>query len=189
MRRNKSNQLATISIFFATMIVLDIVGTIIFSVLPFQIHPTLVHIPVIIASILYGPKIGASLGLLMGFMSILHNTIILQASSYLFSPFVEKGNLYSIFIAVIPRVLIGITPSLVYRWNKSSFGLGLAGAVGSLTNTIFVLGGIFFLFANVYNGDVQKLLAVVLGTNSIAEAVLSVVLTISIVPRLKKISQ
>ncbi|CJA27903.1 membrane protein [Streptococcus pneumoniae] len=61
--------------------------------------------------------------------------------------------------------------------------------LGSLTNTIFVLGGIFFLFGNVYNGNIQLLLATVISTNSIAELVISAILTLAIVPRLQTLKK
>lgn len=53
--------------------------------------------------------------------------------------------------------------------DKNRKGLFIAGAIGSMTNTIFVLGGIFFLFSSVFDGNIQAMLATVLGTNSIAE--------------------
>ena len=62
---------------------------------------------------------------------------------------------------------------------KNKTGLILAGALGSLTNTVFVLGGIFYLFGNVFDGNIQKLLATVISTNSIAELVISAVLTLA----------
>ncbi|MCW1043306.1 ECF transporter S component, partial [Streptococcus anginosus] len=80
------------------------------------IKPTLVHVPVIIASIVYGPRIGAILGGLMGIMSVTVNTLTLLPTSYLFSPFVENGNFASLIIALVPRILIGITPYFVYKW-------------------------------------------------------------------------
>ncbi|MCA9761256.1 MAG: ECF transporter S component, partial [Streptococcus sp.] len=119
MKKNKSNQIATIAIFFAVMIVINILSSIIFNILPVPIKPTIVHIPVIIASIIYGPRVGACLGALMGLMSMTHNTIILLPTSYLFSPFVENGNVYSIIIAVVPRILIGIIPYFIYKWIKN----------------------------------------------------------------------
>ena len=108
-------------------------------------------------------------------------------TSYLFSPFVPNGNIYSLIIALIPRILIGITPYFVYRYLKNKTGLILAGAIGSLTNTIFVLGGIFLLFSNVYNGNIQLLLASVISTNSIAEMIISAILTVAIIPALEKV--
>ena len=171
----KQSNIAQIAIFFAIMLVIHLLSSVI------------VHIPVIIASILYGPKVGALLGALMGVISLITNTIVLLPTSYLFSPFVPNGNIYSLIIALIPRILIGITPYFVYRYLKNKTGLILAGAIGSLTNTIFVLGGIFLLFSNVYNGNIQLLLASVISTNSIAEMIISAILTVAIIPALEKV--
>lgn len=189
MKKNQSNQIAVVAIFFATMLVIHILSSVIFNVLPFPIKPTIVHIPVIIASIIYGPRVGATLGGLMGILSMVHNTIFLLPTSYLFSPFVENGSFYSVIIAVLPRILIGITPYYVYKWFNSRAGLIVAGAIGSMTNTIFVLGGIFILFKSVFEGSIQAMIATVLGTNSIAEMIISSVLTLAIVPVLQKVKK
>ena len=183
----KQSNIAQIAIFFAIMLVIHLLSSVIFNLFPVPIKPTIVHIPVIIASILYGPKVGALLGALMGVISLITNTIVLLPTSYLFSPFVPNGNIYSLIIALIPRILIGITPYFVYRSLKNKTGLILAGAIGSLTNTIFVLGGIFLLFSNVYNGNIQLLLASVISTNSIAEMIISAILTVAIIPALEKV--
>jgi len=159
------------------------------TIFPFPIKPTIVHIPVIIASIIYGPRVGVTLGFLMGLLSLTVNTITILPTSYLFSPFVPNGNIYSAIIAIVPRILIGLTPYLVYKLMKNKTGLILAGALGSLTNTVFVLGGIFYLFGNVFDGNIQKLLATVISTNSIAELVISAVLTLAIVPRLQTLKK
>lgn len=186
MNTKKSNQIATIAIFFATMLVIHILSSVIFNILPFPIKPTIVHIPVIIASIIYGPRIGATLGGLMGILSMVHNTLFFLPTSYLFTPFVENGSFYSVIIAVVPRILIGITPYFIYKWFQNRAGLVLAGAIGSMTNTVFVLGGIFILFKNVFEGNIQAMIATVLGTNSIAEMIISAILTVAIVPVLQK---
>ncbi len=73
--------------------------------------------------------------------------------------------------------------------DKNRKGLFIAGAIGSMTNTIFVLGGIFFLFSSVFDGNIQAMLATVLGTNSIAEMIISSVLTAALVPTLQKIQK
>ena len=185
--KKKQSNLAAIAIFFAIMIVIHLLTSIVFNLLPMPIKPTIVHIPVIIASIIYGPRVGTTLGFLMGIISVVHNTLIILPTSYLFSPFVPNGNLVSLIIAMVPRILIGMTPYFVYKLIKNKTGLLLAGAVGSATNTIFVLGGIFLLFGNVYQGNIQAMLATVLSANSIAELVISAILTVSIVPALEKI--
>ena len=183
----KQSNIAQIAIFFAIMLVIHLLSSVIFNLFPVPIKPTIVHIPVIIASILYGPKGGALLGALMGVIRLITTTIVLLPTSYLFSPFVPNGNIYSLIIALIPRILIGITPYFVYRYLKNKTGLILAGAIGSLTNTIFVLGGIFLLFSNVYNGNIQLLLASVISTKSIAEMIISAILTVAIIPALEKV--
>ena len=168
----KQSKIAQIAIFFAIMLVLHLLSSVIFNLLPVPIKPTIIHIPIIIASILYGPQVGMVLGFLMGCISVITN-----------------GNLHSLMIAMVPRILIGLTPYLVYKVLHNKLGLAIAGAVGSATNTIFVLGGIFFLFSNVYQGSIQAMLAVVLSANSIAELLISVVLTTTIVPALEKAKQ
>lgn len=185
----KQSSVAQIAIFFAIMLVLHLLSSVIFNLLPVPIKPTIIHIPVIIASIIYGPRIGAILGTLMGLISVVTNTLVLLPTSYLFSPFVPNGNLNSLMIAMVPRILIGITPYFVYKWMKNKPGLVLAGAVGSMTNTVFVLGGIFILFSSVYNGDIQAMLALVLSANSISEMVISAILTVAIVPALEKVKK
>ena len=185
----KQSSVAQIAIFFAIMLVLHLLSSVIFNLLPVPIKPTIIHIPVIIASIIYGPRIGAILGTLMGLISVVTNTLVLLPTSYLFSPFVPNGNLNSLMIAMVPRILIGITPYFIYKWMKNKPGLVLAGAVGSMTNTVFVLGGIFILFSAVYNGDIQAMLALVLSANSISEMVISAILTVAIVPALEKVKK
>ena len=186
---NKRSNIAPIAIFFAIMLVLHLLSSVIFNLLPVPIKPTIIHIPVIIASIIYGPRIGAVLGALMGVISVVTNTVVLLPTSYLFSPFVENGSINSLMIAMVPRILIGITPYFVYKWMKTKPGLVLAGAVGSMTNTIFVLGGIFILFSSVYNGDIRAMLALVLSANSISEMIISALLTVAIVPALGKLKK
>lgn len=184
MNRHKSSEISRLAIFFAIMLVIHIMSSIVFTIWPVPIKPTLVHIPVIIASIMYGPRIGATLGGLMGLISMVTNTIVLLPTSYLFSPFVDNGNAASIIIALVPRVLIGITPYYCYRLIHNKFGLLLSGIVGSLTNTLFVLSGIFFFFSSVFGGNIKALLAAVISTNAIAEMIISAIVVIAIVPRL-----
>ncbi|MGT2907883.1 ECF transporter S component [Streptococcus dentiloxodontae] len=189
MKNNKSSNLSTIAIFFAVMLIIHVLSSILFSIWLVPIKPTLVHIPVIVASIIYGPRIGGILGGIMGIISVVTNTLVLLPTSYLFSPFVENGNIASLIIAIVPRILIGIVPYFVYKWLRSKTGLLIAGAVGSLTNTVFVITGIFIFFSSVYGNNIQTMLASVITANSLAELVISAVLISVIVPvieRLKK---
>ena len=67
-KKNKANQTAQLSLLIATMVVIEVLSQTIFAAFVLPIKPTLTHIPVIIASIVYGPKIGAYLGGFMGIM-------------------------------------------------------------------------------------------------------------------------
>ncbi|MCS4487684.1 ECF transporter S component [Streptococcus sciuri] len=186
MKKQKSYNIAVIAIFFAIMLVIHFLTIFIFNLWPVPIRPTIVHIPVIIASIIYGPRIGATLGGLMGLLSMIVNTTILMPSSYLFSPFVEHGNLASLVIAFLPRILIGVFPYYIARFLHGKLALALAGAVGSVTNTIFVLLGIYIFFGHFYGNDFKNLLAVILSANSLVELIISIILTLAIVPVLKQ---
>lgn len=189
MKRQKSSTIAKVSIFFAIMLVIHFNSTLVFNIWPVPIKPTLVHIPVIIASIIYGPQIGSILGLLMGIISVITNTVILLPTSYLFSPFVDHGNIYSLIIAIVPRVLIGVVPYFVYKILSNRVGLVLSGLLGSLTNTVFVLGGIFIFFSSVFGGNIKALLAGVVSTNAIAEMVISAIVVTAIIPSLSKLKK
>ena len=183
----KSTAIARIAIFFAVMLTIHFVTSFILELVPSGIQPTLVHIPVVIASVIYGPRIGAVLGLLMGLFSVTMNTLVLTPASFLFSPFVSHGNLYSLIIALFPRILIGVTPYFVYRWLHNRTGLVTAAIVGSMTNTIFVLLGIYIFFGNIYGGSFQHFLALILTTNSLIEVIATVLVTTAAVPTLERL--
>ena len=61
MKNNKAaSNIATVAIFFAIMLVINFLTSLVFNLWPVPIKPTLIHVPVIIASIVYGPRIGAT---------------------------------------------------------------------------------------------------------------------------------
>lgn len=139
------------------------------------INATTMHIPVIIASIVLGPKIGASLGGTFGIMSIIRSTIVITPMSFAFSPFIanpltNQGDWRAIIVAVLPRVLVGIVPYFVYRsFHKllkekvTGVSLFIAGLAGSMTNTILVMGLIFIFFKDGYAEAMQVAAHTVLG--------------------------
>ncbi|MGP6388079.1 ECF transporter S component [Streptococcus dysgalactiae] len=189
MNRHKSSDISRVAIFFAIMLVIHFISSLVFNLWPVPIKPTLVHIPVIVASIMYGPRIGTLLGGLMGVISVVTNTVVLLPTNYLFSPFVDQGNLASLMIAMVPRLLIGITPYYCYKFIHNKFGLVLSGLVGSLTNTVFVLSGIFVFFSTVFGGNIKALLATIVSTNAIVEMIISALVTFTLIPTLSKLNR
>ena len=158
---------------------------------------TTIHIPVFFGSILLGPKKGAFLGGVFGLTSLINNTLYPTATSFVFSPFYSagafKGGWASLVICFVPRILVGVTPWLVWRLlgpglGKSRtgrlFSLGLAGFVGALTNTLLVMNGIFLFYGDTWAAAQNKagqfvygLILGVIGINGVPEALVAAVLT------------
>ena len=161
------------------------------------IKATILHVPVIIGSILLGPKKGAFLGGVFGLTSIIKNTMVPSALSFAFSPFIpvpgmDHGSPWALVICFVPRILVGVTPWLVYQviqhihsnLGVRAGGMAISAVVGAFTNTALVMGMIFLVFRQAYatmNGiPVDAVLGVILGvvgTNGVPEAIVAAVLT------------
>lgn len=162
------------------------------------IKATLIHVPVIIGSILLGPRKGAILGGMFGLTSFLKNTMTPSALSFAFSPLIpvygtDHGSPWALVICFIPRILVGVTPWLAAQGLKKLTGnravlrpvtLGIAGAVGAFTNTALVMGLIYVAFKDAYallqGVDSSAVVGVILGVvagNGVPEALVAVVLT------------
>lgn len=159
---------------------------------------TTAMIPVVISSLTFGKTIGMIVGFTFGLFSFIYWTFILPAfpTAFLFTPFAEsagyKGNLGSLIICFLPRILIGLTPILVSDlFNKSILGDILGSIVGSLTNTILVITFIFIFFGNENPVIAGKgLLAVLSATvvaNGIPEAIICAIVCPAVARVLRKI--
>lgn len=166
--KEKTFQLVLTALFLSVLILLTSVPFLGFIPLG-PINATTLHIPVIIASIVLGPKIGGFLGGCFGLISMIRSTIIITPMSFVFSPFIaplgttDGGSWKALLVAFIPRILIGVVPYFVYLWSKKifktkgkAFGLFLAGLAGGLTNTILVMNFIYFLFKPEYSEVLGK---------------------------------
>ena len=122
------------------------------------IKATTVHIPVILGAILLGPSAGCVLGGVFGICSLISNTIAPTLTSFAFSPFYADGMmgaLKAIWISVGCRVLIGLVSGWLWIILKKIklpeiVALPIVGFVGSMTNTVAVMGSIYFLLAEQY---------------------------------------
>ena len=123
------------------------------------IKATTVHIPVIIGAVLLGPAAGAFLGAVFGICSMISNTQAPTLLSFAFSPFLSTTGIVGVFkalwISIGCRIMIGVVAGWVWRGLKKTqmpapVGLALTGFIGSMTNTVFVMGSIFLLFAQQY---------------------------------------
>lgn len=127
------------------------------------IKATTVHIPVIIGAILLGPLAGGILGGVFGVCSLISNTTAPTLLSFAFSPFMSTtglvGAVKAIWISVGCRILIGVAAGWLWilfkklKMNQKGLqlvALAIAGFVGSMVNTITVMGSIYILFAQQY---------------------------------------
>lgn len=193
-------------IFTAIIIVMSVVPFLGYIPLGFM-NATIIHVPVIIGALLLGPKYGAFLGLVFGITSLIKATVTPGVTSFVFSPFVTiggySGNMWSVVIAIVPRVLIGVVAYYVYELimkvahnakGSQTIALWVAGIAGSMTNTLLVMNGIYIFFGNSYaaasNQIVDKIYDVILGIIigfGIPEAIVAGILTAAIVKVLFKI--
>jgi uncharacterized membrane protein len=137
-----TSRIVTAAVLVALVILMGVVPFIGFIPVPTPAGSmTTEHLPVILGSILEGPLVGMVAGLAFGLISFLRSPIPLFKDP---------------IVAIVPRILIGITPWLVYTmimrapFTGSVFSAfkriqldiaaGAAGFVGAATNTIFVLG-------------------------------------------------
>lgn len=137
---------------------------------------TIMHVPAIIGAILEGPIVGAGIGLIFGLFSMLQAAIAptSPADVWFTNP----------LLAVLPRLFIGPVAWLIWKALKRIPVVGLiaSGIIGSLTNTVLVLGTI---------GLMGYLPWAVLGgivvTNGLPEAGISAVITLLVVGALQQL--
>ncbi|MDP4153304.1 MAG: ECF transporter S component [Bacillota bacterium] len=163
---------------------------------------TIMHIPVIIAAVVLGPKAGGEVGFVFGLTSLINATFLRPnpIESPIFSPFFKggafNGGWGSVVICFVPRILVGVVAGYVFillfkgKANRK-LSLLVSGVLGSLTNTILVLGGIYIFFREPYakaNGmtvsAMLKIFMSVIGINGMLEAAVAAVLTLIIADRL-----
>lgn len=160
------------------------------------IKATTVHIPVILGAILLGPGAGAILGAVFGICSLVSNTMAPTLLSFAFSPFLSTtgipGALKAIWISVGCRILIGVAAGWLWvlftKIKLNQFiALPIVGFIGSMVNTITVMGSIYFLFAQQYAEAKEVALTAVFGlvmgtvtASGIPEAIAAAILVLAL---------
>lgn len=138
-------------------------------------NATIMHIPVIIGAILEGPVVGIVVGFIFGAASLIRNLTM---------PTITSFALINPLVSVLPRVLIGIVAYYVYKLTmkiskNNAFVSGwITGVIGSLVNTIGVLGMIYILYGARYAEALGKsaataktVILTLIATNGIPEAI------------------
>jgi uncharacterized membrane protein len=171
------------------------------------VKATTIHIPVIIASIILGPKIGSTLGFVFGISSLIVNTMLPTVLSFVFSPLIplpgeSHGSWFSLIICFVPRILTGIVPYYVYIIFKKIFGKNtrtawisilIAAVSGSLVNTLLVLNLMYLFYQkqyalakNISSDAIYITLMSIVSINGIPEALIAGMIVTSSVKILER---
>lgn len=167
------------------------------------VKATTVHIPVIIGAVLLGPNAGAILGFVFGMCSLISNTMAPTLLSFAFSPFMSTtgllGAVKALWVSVGCRILIGVVAGWIWILFKKikmnqMVSLIVTGFLGSMVNTVAVMGSIYLLFAKQYaeakEVAVTAVWGLVMGTvtaSGIPEAIAAAILVTVITKMLLKI--
>ena len=183
----KTKRMVIMSIFIAIIIIQTLVP--ILGFIPLGImNATIIHVTVAIGAILLGWKEGAGLGFVFGLGSMWKNTFMPNPTSFCFSPFAPAiagytGGIRSVIVCFVPRILVDIA-------------LLVSGAMAAITNTILVMSGIYFLFGEHYASATGReltqlpvVIVGIIGTQGVAEAIVSSILTLAVAGTLLKISE
>lgn len=136
------------------------------------IKATTTHIPVILGAVLLGPLAGSILGGVMGICSLVSNTVAPTLLSFAFSPFMSTtglaGAVKALWISIGCRIMIGLVAGWLWVLLKKvkvpdMVALPIVGFIGSMTNTAFVMGSIYFLLAQQYAEAKQVAITAVYG--------------------------
>lgn len=205
MRNKKTYEMVLTALFAAIIVIMAFVPYLGYINLV-VIKATLIHVPVIIGSIMLGPKKGGFLGFIFGCTSLINNTFNPSLLSFAFSPFYSVGeiggNFWSIVICFVPRILVGVVPYFVYiglrkllKEKKGSDWLALpvAGVVGAFTNTLLVMNLIYFCFSEQFAAAkgiameaVYGAILAIIAANGVPEAIVAAVLTTVVCKALKR---
>lgn len=148
---------------------------------------TIMHIPVIIGALIEGPKVGLAIAFMFGGFSLFQN---LMTPNLLSFAFIDPR------VSMLPRLLIPLTTYGVYKILKiknESIRIGASALIGSLTNTIGVMGMLFALYIDKYANakgttveGAKTLIKSLIYTNGVLEAIAASFITVAIVLAIRK---
>lgn len=177
--RVTTRDLAVAGVFGALAIVLSFTPLGLIPVPNISGSATSLHLPAIIAGIVGGPIVGGLVGLVLAISSWINY-------SGTFIALAGNNVLVALLAAFLPRILIGVLAYYVYRVLRRLpvLAAALAGLAGTLTNSIGVLGLLYWL------GTFPKqLLVPIFSLNVPIEITLGLVVTIPTVAALRAVSK
>ena len=155
-------------------------------------NATIMHIPVIIGAIVEGPIVGMLVGLIFGISSLIRSITIPTPTSFVF---------WNPLVSILPRILIGLASYYIYKLSikttkNEAVSLGIAGAIGTLVNTLWVLGMIYVLYAEKFvtaiglsADNAFKIISGIGITNGLPEMFVAMIIVTAVVKAIKKVKK
>ncbi|MCL2057369.1 MAG: ECF transporter S component, partial [Oscillospiraceae bacterium] len=113
MKRTNTRYMIQLTLLIAIQIIMGAVpGLGLIPVTP-VFNLTTLHIPVIVGAAVLGVKAGAVLGLTFGLTSMIRAIYVPTIFNWPFTP-AATGSFYSVLIAIVPRVALGILAAYVF---------------------------------------------------------------------------
>ena len=143
---------------------------------------TILHIPVIVGAILLGPMNGAILGGVFGLCSVFRAMMSGNPGDMLFNPAASGNAFYSLIMAILPRILLGVIAGYLYILLKKLFktdyaALPVTAAVSTICHTVMVLGLLWLFFNGV---SFSYIFEAIVALNGLVEIGLAVILVTAI---------
>lgn len=190
MRENRVRTLVLYGMFIAVVFLLGLtpMG---YIYLPMAAITT-VHIPVIVGGYTLGKRGGAVLGFFFGLTSFIKCFTTPDAIAAVMLGTVTGFGAYNLLLIVavlfLPRILTGFFSAAIYELiggtgKRQAIAMGISAFAGSMTNTVFFLGGLYVLafeqtaaaMGVAGNALLAALLGIVAG-NGIIEAIAAVII-------------
>ncbi|NLI90024.1 MAG: ECF transporter S component [Epulopiscium sp.] len=190
MKKMNTREMATTAVLSALIIIL---GYTPLGLIPLPtMTATILHIPVAIGAIMYGPTVGLTLGIVMGLTTL--SKAILAPVSPLDPLFINP------LVSVLPRALMGVLTAYVFivlskAIKVSSISVGISAAIASITNTVFTLGALVIVYSKQLGQILEQMevsgtvIAFVVGiasTSGVAEMIITIIIVVPIILALRK---
>ena len=196
MKREKINTMILLALFIAIEVIFCFTPLGSLSLGP-GILATLSHIPPLVAVFILGRRNGVFMGLVFGICSLIvwSTSLLASPSAFAFTPLAPNGNVWSLVICLLPRILFPLFAGLIYdllanKCNKA-VSAGVAGAVGTLLHSLMVLSLLYVCFRGHETVGDSYLNVLLLwgGVNAVMEILVGAVASAGIVPVLAKIKR
>ncbi len=184
MKNFKTKQMVQLSLMIAIVIVMGITPLGFIRIPPIDI--TMLHLPVIVGSIVLGPLCGGVLGLTFGLVSMCKAIINpLPPLTYMLSPFASGYPLQSIFICIVPRIILGILPALLMKIldrkkKNSRLIIGTSAGISTIAHTFMFLGCLNLFPADKISFPLADIIKTVASLNGSLEFVVAIIISTAI---------